>query len=32
VKEIGDDKDFRKPIKHKTVNGNSGQGDLFDEN
>jgi hypothetical protein len=32
VKEIGDDKNFRKPIKHKAVNGNSGQGDLFDEN
>jgi hypothetical protein len=32
VKEIGDDKDFRKPIKHKTVNGNNGQGYLFDEN
>jgi hypothetical protein len=32
VKEIGDDKDFKKPIKHKTVNGNSGLGPLFDEN
>jgi hypothetical protein len=32
VKEIGNDKDFRKPIKHKTVNKNSGQGDLFDKN
>lgn len=32
VKEIGDDKDFRKPIKHKKVSEDSGQGDLFDEN
>jgi hypothetical protein len=32
VKEIGDDNDFRKPIKHKTINENSGQGYLFDEN
>jgi hypothetical protein len=32
VKEIGDDNDFRKPIKHKTVNENSEQGYLFDEN
>jgi hypothetical protein len=31
VEEIGDDKDFRKPIKRKTVNEDSGQGDLFDE-
>jgi hypothetical protein len=30
VKEIGDDKDFRKPIKHKNVNENDGQGQLFE--
>jgi hypothetical protein len=31
VENVGDDKGFKKPIKHKTVNRGVEQGSLFDE-